>query len=134
MMAINFRGKVAPPPGRRRKLSRMRMSPPRRSPQVTGCGEADAGNYEDLMTYMPPDYATPSLIRRSVTGRGGVYTRAAEPRTAQLTNAEHLMGGTYGAVTNWASFAKARPLLRSARRRGGLRTHGEARADVYRRR
>mmetsp|Transcript_8908 Transcript_8908/g.27295 ORF Transcript_8908/g.27295 Transcript_8908/m.27295 type:complete len:412 (-) Transcript_8908:63-1298(-) len=83
MMAINFRGKV------------------------TGCGEADAGNYEDLMTYMPPDYATPSLIRRSVTGRGGVYTRAAEPRTAQLTNAEHLMGGTYGAVTNWASFAKA---------------------------
>jgi len=82
MMAINFRGKL------------------------NGCGEDDVGNYEDLLTYMPTDYATPALIRKSVSGAGGVFSRAAQPRTLMLSNCEHLCYGTYGAITNWSTFAR----------------------------
>ena len=77
LMAINFRGKV------------------------DGCGDDDVGNYEDLLAYTPRDYASPSLIRRSVTGPS--YFRASGAPLP--TNLEHL-SATYGAVTNWATFAR----------------------------
>ena len=90
LMAMNFRGRVE------------------------GCEDDDVGNYEDLLTYHPADYATPGLIRQSVTPTAaGFFTRAAQPRTAMLTSGEHFMGGTYGAVTNWATFSQ--PLGLSAR-------------------
>ena len=79
-MAINFRGKLE------------------------GCGEEDAGNYEELITYLRGDYETPALLRKSVSGRP--YRRAGTPPTAMLTNWEHMRGGTYGAITNWSTFAK----------------------------
>ena len=84
MMAINFRGKLE------------------------GCdaaGDGDAGNYEDLLTYMRGDYESPALLRRSV-GAGAPYRRAGAPPTAMLSDWEHVRGATYGAVTNWSTFAK----------------------------
>ena len=84
MMAINFRGKLE------------------------GAGAADdgdAGNYEDLLTYMRGDYETPALLRRSV-GRGAPYRRAGVPATAMLSDWQHARGATYGAATNWSTFAK----------------------------
>ena len=79
MMAINFRGRLE------------------------GCGEAEVGNYEDLITYMKGDYETSVLLRRSVSGPP--YRRAGGG-TAMLTNWEHLRGATYGVVTNWSTFAR----------------------------
>ena len=53
------------------------------------------------MAFTPADYATPSLVRESV--RGPPYFRATG--AALPTNAEHL-SATYGALTNWSTFAK----------------------------
>jgi len=77
LMAINFRGKI------------------------DGCGDDDVGNYEDLLAYTPRDYASPSLIRRSVSGVP--YFRASGAPLP--SNLEHL-AATYGAITNWATFAR----------------------------
>ena len=77
LMAINFRNKI------------------------DGCGDDDVGNYEDLLAYTPRDYASPSLIRRSVTGPQ--YFRATGAPLP--SNLEHL-AATYGAITNWATFAR----------------------------
>jgi hypothetical protein len=77
LMAVNFRGKV------------------------DGCGDDDVGNYEDLIAYTPRDYASPSLIRRSVSGMP--YFRATGAPLP--SNLEHL-AATYGAITNWATFAR----------------------------
>mmetsp|Transcript_4307 Transcript_4307/g.13061 ORF Transcript_4307/g.13061 Transcript_4307/m.13061 type:complete len:141 (+) Transcript_4307:3-425(+) len=76
-MAVNFRGKI------------------------DGCGDDDVGNYEDLIAFTPRDYASPSLIRRSVSGPQ--YFRATGAPLP--TNREHL-AASYGAVTNWATFAE----------------------------
>ena len=78
-MAVNFRGRVE------------------------GCGADDVGNYEDALTYLPADFATPALVRRSVTGPP--YVRAAVPPTRPLTNLEHLRA-RYAVATNWATFAR----------------------------
>ena len=77
LMAINFRNKI------------------------DGCGDEDVGNYEDLLAYTPRDYASPSLIRRSVTGPR--YFRASGAPLP--SNLEHL-SSSYGAITNWATFAR----------------------------
>ena len=77
LMAINFRNKI------------------------NGCGDEDVGNYEDLIAYTRRHYASPALIRRSVTGPR--YFRASGAPLP--TNLEHL-SATYGAVTNWATFAR----------------------------
>ena len=69
--------------------------------KIDGCGDDDVGNYEDLLAYTPRDYASPSLIRRSVSGIP--YFRASGAPLP--TNLEHL-AATYGAVTNWATFAR----------------------------
>ena len=83
LMPVNFRGKL------------------------DGCEEDYAGNYEDLITYMRPDYATPALIRKSVGVPGDRrYRRAAEPPTEMLTNTQWLGGATVGVMTNWATFAR----------------------------
>jgi hypothetical protein len=86
LMAINFRGRI------------------------NDCGHDDVGNYEDLMTYTRADYATPSLIRRSVSPpEGQHYGGRGTPRAPMPTNWEHASKATYGAITNWATFA--RPLV-----------------------
>jgi len=76
-MAVNFRGRV------------------------DGCGQRDVGNYEDLVAYTPMDYSSPSLVRESVGGK--VFKRKGGGELP--TNWQHL-GATYGAITNWATFAK----------------------------
>ncbi|KAG1673865.1 hypothetical protein FOA52_012890 [Chlamydomonas sp. UWO 241] len=75
--------------------------------RVLGCEEGDAGNYQDVISYRPADYASPELVRRSVLGGGRPFVRAADPRTRMLTSWEHVRGATYGVVTNWATFAGA---------------------------
>ncbi len=77
MMAVNFRGRVE------------------------GAGESDVGNYEDLVSYTPADYRSPELIRLSIGE--APFTRAGGGTLP--TNVQHL-AATYGAVTNWATFAK----------------------------
>ena len=78
IMSINFRGRIE------------------------GCNEDDVGNYEDLLSYTPSDYATPSLIRKSIAGPP--YRRAGGGKMP--TSFEHILGCTYGAITNWATFAR----------------------------
>ena len=77
-MAINFRGRVE------------------------GCEATDAGNYESLLSYSPPDYQTPSLIRKSVQ----TLKRAADPPTQKMGSLGHMSGAYYGLTTNWATFAE----------------------------
>lgn len=74
--------------------------------KVETCEASDVGNYEELVTYMPADFATPALIRKSVNG--APYTRASTPRTNMPTNWQHLRA-RYSVITNWATFS--RPLL-----------------------
>ena len=50
---------------------------------------------------MRGDYETPELLRRSVAA--APYRRATP--SSMLTNWQHL-GSTYGAATNWSTFAK----------------------------
>ena len=76
--------------------------------RVDGCSKDDVGNYEDLLCYSPSDYASPALIRKSVSP-DSAYTAAAQPRPPLPTNIQHLSGATYAAITNWATFA--RPLV-----------------------
>ena len=71
--------------------------------RVEGCTDDDVGNYEDMVTYMPADFETPALIRRSVTGPP--FVRAAVPPTRMLTNRQHL-GAKYAVITSWATFAR----------------------------
>ena len=77
-MAINFRGRI------------------------DGCTEDDTGNYEDVMSYRKEDYATPSLVRQSVNGPP--YIRAMQSPIP--SNWEHATQCTYGAITNWSTFAR----------------------------
>jgi len=77
LMAINFRGKI------------------------DGCGADLVGNYEDLLAYTPEDYATPARIRESVAA--APYMRATGAPLP--TNFQHL-SATYGAITNWTTFAR----------------------------
>jgi hypothetical protein len=79
MMAINLRGRV----------------------DESICGNDDAGNYEDLIGYTPKDYASPELIRKSVAA--APFQRSTDSKMP--SNWEHL-SATYGAVTNWATFAR----------------------------
>jgi hypothetical protein len=79
LMAMNFRGRVS------------------------DCNAEDVGNYEDLLCYTPSDYASPALIRKSVSSEGA-YEGAAQPRSQMPTNLEHLSGATYAAITNWSTF------------------------------
>lgn len=80
IMLINFRGRIA------------------------GCDDDDMGNYEEFLMYLKDDYATPALLRKSVSGPP--YHRAADPPTAMLSNWEHVRGATYSTVTNWSTFAR----------------------------
>ena len=70
--------------------------------RVELCREDDVCNYEDLILYTPADYASPSLIRKSISN--GVYRRAASPPTKLPTNWQYLTGTSYAAVTNWSTF------------------------------
>lgn len=90
-MAVNFRGRVG------------------------GCGEKDVGNYVDILSHTPSDYATPDLIRKSVTPP--VYAGASVPPSPMPTKWKHAPSATYTAITNWATFA--RPIALPAGSKGG---------------
>ena len=47
--------------------------------RVENCTDNDVGNYENLITYRPEDFATPSLIRKSLMG--DTFFRAFRPIT-----------------------------------------------------
>ena len=47
--------------------------------RLENCDDNDVGNYEDLVTYRPADFATPQLIRKSLEGE--FIFRASEPQT-----------------------------------------------------
>jgi len=75
MMAVNFRNKIS-------------------------CiGDSHAGNYENCIFYRPPDFATPSLVRKSVSS----LRRASTPPTRLLQGTE-LLSQVATLVTNWATF------------------------------
>lgn len=62
------------------------------------------GNYEGTVVYFKGDYATPALLRKSVSGVP--YRRAADPPTAMLSNWEHVCSATYAMNTNWSTFSR----------------------------
>merc|ERR1711974_401830 len=57
-----------------------------------------AGNYENCVFFMPPDFERPALIRKAVQ----TMKRAAEPPTKLPT---FWFNKYFGSVTNWVSFA-----------------------------
>ena len=75
LMPVNFRGKVE------------------------GCEARDAGNYEDMITYLPPDVQTPWLIRRSLAGLRRVGGAELGPFWRRLRTRGSI-------VTNWTTFAE----------------------------
>jgi len=67
--------------------------------RVENCHNKDVGNYENVILYMPQDYDTPQLIRKSLTGK--YYLRASTPTTKRLSKWSN---GKVGIVTNWSKF------------------------------
>ena len=80
LMCINFRGKI------------------------NNCNESDAPNYFNTIIYRPRDYATPALIRESISGE--CFERAAKPPTELLKSTPTLMMKKVhvSICTNWATF------------------------------
>ena len=74
--------------------------------------EQSAGNYEDMLVMRPPDFASPALVRRSISPPAAAHAeawlkRAAEPATALPTMAEFLWGmRSINFVSNWSTFAR----------------------------
>ena len=87
--------------------------------KVDDCEKDDVGNYVDFLHFFRnragggSDWATPALLRRSVTGPP--YRRASTPPTTQPTNYAHLRGATYAIATNWSTFARSIDLGGDAR-------------------
>lgn len=80
LMSINFRGRIE------------------------NCYENDAPNYFNTIIYRPPDYASPDLIRESISGKR--FKRASKPPTTLLTSSPYLMASNVhvSICTNWATF------------------------------
>ncbi|CAB9511241.1 expressed unknown protein [Seminavis robusta] len=78
--------------------------------RMEGLGDLHAGNYENNIYYRPEDFASPALIRKSVTPeeKGGamVFQRRATQDVPINTGLCGLAFGTYGLATNWVSFCK----------------------------
>lgn len=72
--------------------------------KVDDCDEDDVGNYIESVSYGRTDYATPALLRRSVTGPP--YRRASASTRPMPTNYAHVRGGTYAVSSNWVAFAR----------------------------
>jgi len=84
--------------------------------RITSCNAFTAGNYESILWLRPPDYASPTLIRkalRSPSGEGsGSLKRAAVPRTSlpsksfvpALWGGDTILGAKWALVTSWCSF------------------------------
>jgi hypothetical protein len=70
--------------------------------RISGCRQVDAGNYEDIMFYLPPDFKSPSLIRKSLA----TLERASEPKT-ELPNTLAKLRSHSGLITNWSTFVEA---------------------------
>jgi hypothetical protein len=82
MMSINFRGRIE------------------------NCDKYDAPNYFNTILYRPRDYATPALIRKSISGNS--FAGAAEPPTTMLLSSPSLMTKNIhvSICTNWATFTE----------------------------
>lgn len=80
LMSINFRGRIE------------------------NCNVDDAPNYFNTIIYRPRDYATPALIRESISGKR--FERAAKPPTKLLTSSPSLLATNLhvSICTNWATF------------------------------
>ena len=61
-----------------------------------------AGNYIGVVVYRAADYATPGLIRKSLS-RSDKLVRAATPASALPSIRERICGSTTN-VTNWTTF------------------------------
>jgi len=70
--------------------------------RIEGCRFTDAGNYEDMLCYMPPDFKSPSLIRKSIN----TLERASEPKT-ELPGTLAKLRSHCGFITNWSTFVEA---------------------------
>jgi len=70
--------------------------------KISGCEETDAGNYEGLLIYRPPDTATPGLIRGSIQS----LQRASTPPTDLHIPLWQHLSSNYALVSNWAGFTK----------------------------
>lgn len=73
--------------------------------RVKDCEKTDAGNYFNTIRYRPQDFATPSLIRKSINNPYK-FSRAAEPRTDPLPNTPDLLklSPHLSISTNWSSY------------------------------
>lgn len=85
MMAVNFRGRLD---------------------DDGPLKDTDAGNYEDLIVYLPPDYAEPALVRRSVRTlrRAVTFGTTSIPRSVREFWSRRVRNLTV--VTNWSTFAR----------------------------
>jgi len=70
--------------------------------RMEDCETEDAGNYQNVVGYRPPDFDTPDLIRLSLKD----MKRASRPLTSTPKSFFEHLGIFYGIVTNWTSFAK----------------------------
>merc|ERR1711977_5541 len=68
--------------------------------RVENCASADAGNYEDMIYYLPGDVETPGLIRKSL----GQFKRAGSPETVLPSSFLGRLGLNGALVTNWSTF------------------------------
>jgi hypothetical protein len=80
--------------------------------KIKGCEDNDVGNYEGMMSYFAEsDWKTPAMIRKSVSGRNGQYTRAGQPRSSKLKNTQFL-------GTSWSFASNNVGLMRTLRVEG----------------
>ena len=74
--------------------------------RLPGCEDDDAGNYEDKIAYRPADFASPSLIRRSILDPT-MLMRASQPLTTlPMTVRDFWRCRMITCVSNWCTFAR----------------------------
>jgi hypothetical protein len=65
--------------------------------------KTDAGNYEFALYYRPEDYATPSLIRQSITGKDGKFGRCCTGSKTKLPGFWGASRKRIAVITNWST-------------------------------
>ena len=71
--------------------------------RIENCTNDDVGNYENCITYKAADFATASLIRKSLSGE--YYFRASKPVTKRWSIFEAFWGKSkIGLLSNWSKF------------------------------
>ena len=69
--------------------------------RLAGCADADAGNYEDKIPYLPADYASPALVRKSIASKELLQRAASPPTTLPTSASDFSRVGMISFVTNW---------------------------------